>query len=143
MHPTPVMLSNPTSITENSMQLNWTQNTDDDFGNYTIYQSAANETLGTVIYTITQQQLAYYNVTGLTANTTYYFTVRVYDSDGLYSGSNQVAGTTATHATPPPPAPEAPFPWIPVAIGLVVTAVVVAIVVVAIRKKRSKPKTTA
>ena len=143
MHPTPVTLSNPTSITESSMQLNWTQNTDDDFGNYTIYESAANETLGTVIYTITQQQLAYYNVTGLTANTTYYFTVRIYDSDGLYSDSNQVAGTTATHATPPPPAPEAPFPWIPVAIGLVVTAVVVAIVVVAIRKKRSKPKTTA
>ena len=143
MHPTPVTLSNPTSITESSMQLNWTQNTDEDFGNYTIYQSAANETLGIVIYTITQQQLAYYNVTGLTANTTYYFTVRIYDSDGLYSDSNQVAGTTATHATPPPPAPEAPFPWIPVAIGLVVTAVVVAIVVVVIRKKRSKPKTTA
>lgn len=143
MHPTPVTLSNPTSITENSMQLNWTQNTDNDFGKYTIYQSNANGALGTAIYTITQKQLTHYTVTGLIANTTYYFTTRVYDSNGLYTDSNQVAGTTATHSAPPPPAAEAPFPWMPIVIGLVVTAVVVAIVVVAVRKKKSKPKTKA
>jgi len=101
LYPTPVVLNQPTDITENSMKLSWTQSVDADFKNYTIYRSSASGILGTAIHTITQKSTTFYTVTGLTADTKYYFTVRVYDTGGLYADSNQVSGKTLAAAPPP------------------------------------------
>ena len=92
--PSQAMLSEPSEITHNSVQLSWTQSTEADFVSYDIYQSTSHGTLGIKICTITDRQVSYYMVTDLSANTTYYFTIRVVDNAGLFSDSNQVAGTT-------------------------------------------------
>ncbi|MBU2565239.1 MAG: right-handed parallel beta-helix repeat-containing protein, partial [Candidatus Thermoplasmatota archaeon] len=97
--PIPVMLNNPTSITANSITLTWTQNHDDDFARYEIYQSTSDGVLGTLIWTITSNITISYNVTGLSMGTTYYFTVRVVDTGGLYKDSNQMYGTTLSTGT--------------------------------------------
>jgi hypothetical protein len=81
------------------MQLFWSQNTDSDFSNYTVYQSTTLGDIGIVIYTEAAQSITSYTVTGLSSSTTYYFTVRVYDTGNLYNDSNQVSGTTLTEVT--------------------------------------------
>jgi len=97
--PAAVVLSSPTDITANSMQLSWSQNTDSDFSNYTIYQSTTSGDIGTPIYTIPSQSNVSCRVTGLSSYTTYYFIIRVYDTGGLHNDSNQVSGTTLTEVT--------------------------------------------
>ena len=88
------MLNTPTEITANSMVLSWSQNTDSDFANYTIYQSTASGDIGTVICTEKAQSNTSCTVIGLSPSTTYYFTIRVYDTEGLCNDSNQVSGAT-------------------------------------------------
>jgi len=100
--PTSVTLNNPSDITHNSMKLTWTQNTEADFAKYEIYQSTSSGTLGTKIYTITDRTITSYVVTGLSVDTTYYFTVRVVDSGNLQADSNQVSGKTKQVDTTPP-----------------------------------------
>jgi hypothetical protein len=92
--PTPVMLDFPTNITFDSLTLIWTRNTDPDFANYTIYQSTASGVPGNAIKVITTNTTTSWTVTGLSPSTTYYFTVRVYDTSGLYNDSAQVSATT-------------------------------------------------
>lgn len=100
--PTAVILSNPSGITQNSMKLTWTQNTEADFARYEIYKSTSSGNLGTKTYIITDGTTTSYVVTGLSADTTYYFTVRVMDTGGLYTDSNQVSGkATPADITPP------------------------------------------
>jgi chitodextrinase len=132
LRPSPVTMNSPTNITENSLQLSWTESTDNDFSNYTIYQSTANGTLGAAIYGITQKQLTHYTVQGLLTNTTYYFTTRVFDTSGLSSDSNQVKGTTLTA--------QSSFPWVPLAIVIVVIAIAAAIGIIVLRTRKSKSK---
>ena len=97
--PTAVSLYEPTDITANSIQLSWSQNTDSDFSNYTVYQSTVSGVLGTAIKVITTNTTTSWAVTGLSPSTAYYFTVRVYDTAGLHNDSNQVSGTTLTEVT--------------------------------------------
>jgi muconolactone delta-isomerase len=130
LSPNSVVLNDPTDITESSMRLSWTENTDNDFNNYTVFQSNTNGTMGTAIHTITQRQLMNYTVTGLTANTTYYFTVRVFNTGNLYSDSNQVKATTLTA--------QSPFPWIPLAAAVVAIAIIAVVAIIFLRAKRSK-----
>jgi hypothetical protein len=106
--PTPVTLSQAANITENSLRLNWTENTDVDFKNYTIYQSSALGNLGNAVHTITDKLTASFILTGLSANTTYYFTIRVYDIGGLYADSNQVSVKTNAETPPTPNLPPMP-----------------------------------
>ena len=94
--PVKVTLNTPTGITTNSVSLSWSQNTDSDFANYTIYQSTASGVLGNAIKVITTNTTTSWTVTGLSSSTAYYFTVRVYDSVGLYNDSNQVTGATSS-----------------------------------------------
>ena len=137
LYPKPVVLNPPTEITENSMKLSWTESTDADFKNYTIYQSNTAGSLGTPIYAITTKSTTSYTVTGLTANTTYYFIIRVYDTGGLYADSNQVSAKTLETQQSQPPAQ---FPWTPVIIGVVAAALIVVISVVIIRKQERTKK---
>jgi len=92
--PTAVLLYEPTGITTNSMLISWSQNTDSDFSNYAVYQSAASGDIGIVICTEEAQSNTSCTVIGLSPSTTYYFTIRVYDTEGLCNDSNQVSGAT-------------------------------------------------
>jgi chitodextrinase len=105
--PTPVTLSQATDITENALGLSWTENIDVDFKNYTIYQSSALGSLGNAVHTVTDKFTTSFVLTGLSANTTYYFTIRVYDTGGLYADSNQIGAKTSA-ALPPPNFPPTP-----------------------------------
>jgi hypothetical protein len=92
--PTAVLLYEPAEITANSMLLSWSQNTDPDFANYTIYQSTTSGALGSAIKVITTNTTTSWTVTDLSPSRTYYFTVRVYDTSGLHNDSIQVSGIT-------------------------------------------------
>jgi hypothetical protein len=100
--PTPVTLSNPSSLTQTSMHLSWTKNVDNDFSKYEIYRSTSQGQIGTLIATINNQTQIYYNVTGLTPSTTYFFVVRTANSKNLFSDSNQATGTTMAIPVPTP-----------------------------------------
>jgi chitodextrinase len=94
--PPAVNLSDPTEIDTDAMTLTWTEYAGTDFDSYAIYMSRDPDVLGDRIATIRDVNTTTYRVTGLLAGTTYYFVVRVYNSYGLYSDSNQVSGTTRT-----------------------------------------------
>ncbi|MBS7631197.1 fibronectin type III domain-containing protein [Candidatus Bathyarchaeota archaeon] len=98
--PSPVTLNPPSEITETSMKLSWTESVDTDFKSYVVYQSNAGGSLGAPIYALTTKSATSYTVTDLTADTTYYFTVRVYDTGDLYADSNQVSGKTLAAPAP-------------------------------------------
>jgi parallel beta-helix repeat protein len=132
LYPAPVVLNQPSIITENSLRLDWTESTATDFKNYTIYQSNLQGNIGNPIYTITTRSTTSYDVTGLTSNTTYYFVIRVCDTGGLYADSNQVPATTLTTAE------GAGFPWIPVAAGLSIAAIAIIAVIVFVAKRKRK-----
>jgi len=109
--PTPVILSPPINITTNKMDLIWTQNINSDFSSYKIYYSTSSGlddlsgTLFTIIGTQTENTAT---ITGLTANTTYYFKVYVFDTEGLKSASNEVSSKTGSSGTTLPFQPPTP-----------------------------------
>jgi len=122
-YPTAVELGDPSDITEDSMRLTWTESIDDDFMNYTIYQSATLDTLGEPVAVIASRQTTSYTVTGLLSDTTYYFTVRTFDQNGLFADSDKVSGKT-TSRTPS------------LALNLVLIVLVVAVIVAILLLKR-------
>jgi hypothetical protein len=128
--PTPVTLNQATNITQNSLRLNWTKNADVDFKNYTIYQSITTGAIGTAITTVTSSSLTSYDVTGLSTNTTYYFMIRVYDSEGLYADSNRISATTSSA-----PLETIQFPMIPVLGGSAIAAIAIIFIAWYIVKK--------
>ena len=101
--PDPVTLSSPENITETTMDLKWTQSGETDFDRYEVYMSTVGGEKGEKITTIGAKTVTRYTVTGLTVNTTRYFTVRVIDDDSLFADSNQVQGTTTTSTDTTPP----------------------------------------
>jgi chitin-binding protein len=133
--PTAATLNNPSDITQNSMKLTWTESTEADFARYEIYQSTNSGTLGTKIYTIADRSITNYTVTELSADTTYYFTIRAVDTAGLFADSVQVSGRT----TPSSQADEAEStpPWIWWVVGGVVTiSVALTVVILALRQRK-------
>lgn len=89
-----VTLNTPASTTENSTVLGWSQSTAADFVSYAIYQSTSSGVLGDQIATKTDATTTSLTITGLSPNTTYYFTVRVNLAGGIYKDSNQVSVKT-------------------------------------------------
>jgi hypothetical protein len=129
--PTAATLSNPSDITKNSIKLVWTQNTEADFAQYEVYQSANSGTFGTRIGTITDLLTTSYTVTDLSENTTYYFTIRVVDTAGLFADSVQTSGTTESGAD----SISAWVLWSVAGVGVVLAAVTIALLVLRQRKK--------
>jgi hypothetical protein len=98
--PKPVTNNDPTNITGDSMSLSWTRNEDFDFRKYVVYCSTSFNDLGQKVDEITDKSDTTYQMTGLAEGTTYYCIVRVYDSGGLFSDSNQVSGKTNSPPNP-------------------------------------------
>ncbi|MDC1161958.1 GEVED domain-containing protein [Tenacibaculum sp.] len=93
----PTVPSNLTTsnITSSGLVLNWTASTDNvGVTGYDVYR--ANTILGTAIGTT-------YNVTGLTANTSYTFSVRAKDAAGNQSATSATVNATTTGTTNPSP----------------------------------------
>ncbi len=92
--PTPVILHEPIYVIPDGALLDWTENKDPDFAFYEVHVSEtpgfkpSNETLVTTIYDNSTTQ---YTVRGLVSGHTYYFKIRVYDTENLYSDSNEVS----------------------------------------------------
>ncbi len=90
--PTNLAASN---VAQTTLTLNWTASTDNvGVTGYDVFQGSTN--LGTVAGTT-------YNVTGLTANTAYSFTVRAKDAAGNQSSVSNTANATTTGGTNPDP----------------------------------------
>jgi hypothetical protein len=110
------------------MKLIWTINSNDDFKNYTIFISTVQGSLGTIVTSILDKSITSYTVTGLTAETTYYFNIRVSDTGSLYKDSNIVTGKTVV-------APS--FPWILVGAGLITLTIATILIYVVRRRGKS------
>ncbi|MCK4295290.1 MAG: fibronectin type III domain-containing protein, partial [Candidatus Marinimicrobia bacterium] len=96
--PTAVTLAEPMNNTSNSIDITWSRNYDNDFAAYQLYYDttpAVTEN-STLVTTITDNNQNSFTVTGLSANTTYYFKVYVMDTAQQTTGSNVVSGTTST-----------------------------------------------
>lgn len=133
--PSSVSLSSPSSVTSDSIVLTWAQNTNADFAKYEIYQSTISGTLGSLVTTITTQSTTSYTVTGLSADTTYYFTVRVVDSGDLYTDSSQV--TVTTSSVPQEGISQAlSGNIIPILSAIIIIVVVVVVALLLMKKKR-------
>jgi len=134
--PIAVTLSTPTAddIAESSISLTWTRNEDPDFARYEVFQSGSPDVLGTSIANITESATTTYRVTGLSRGTTYYFTVRVWDTVGLYTDSAQVSATTKVPIW---------MQWWFIATIVVVVVIAAAAGVLASRRRAATATTTA
>jgi len=97
--PHAVFLDTPgdVDVEENSIWLDWSANTDNDFSRYEVHKSTINNFkigLDTIVGTKRDQEKTYSFVFGLEASTTYYFKIRTYDSGALFSDSNEIGATT-------------------------------------------------
>jgi len=129
--PSGVTLRTPgqADITQTSVALTWTENTNVDFARYEVFQSSASGSLGSSVATILTRVSTECEVGGLSPDTTYYFTIRVFDAEGLCADSNQVGVRT-----------KARFPFLIVGVGaIMVLALGVAVMALALRK--SEPRT--
>ena len=111
--PNPVILDPPYNITTSAMDLHWSQNIDLDFQRYELYRSISpgvTNLTGILIVTYFNNTETSFSQTGLISNTTYYYVVYVYDTEGLSAISNEVNGKTLVISHPPsiPPRPAMP-----------------------------------
>jgi hypothetical protein len=65
------------------------------FRNYVVYMSSSEGVLGDVHEEVAERSETLYTVEELEPSTTYYFSVRVYDTSGLYADSTQLEVGTA------------------------------------------------
>lgn len=92
--PTVPTITGATNVTNTGLRLNWTASTDDrGVSGYEVFRDGTS--IGTVVGTATSM-----NVSGLTASTTYNFTVRAYDAANNFSAQSSPLSVT-TAATPP------------------------------------------
>ena len=96
-------------VTGGSVRLTWVNPTDADFAYTRIYRSTAAGTLGTRI--VDSLAGTTYTNTGLTDNTTYYYTVRAVDGSG-----NESVNTAQVSAKPTSPPPDTTPPGAPTSV---------------------------
>ncbi|MCL0102684.1 fibronectin type III domain-containing protein [Dehalococcoidia bacterium] len=123
--PTGVTLDEPTDVTESSVPLTWSKNTDPDFNRYEIYKDE------TLVDTITDRNTTTYKVTDLSSDTTYYFKVKVVDNAGLSTESIQRSATTSAP-------PEERMNWVLIGGIIVIIIAAIAVAVVLFKKKKGK-----
>ncbi len=105
---------------QQAILLNWTRNTDRDFGNYRIFRSEGSDVnfSSPLLSVISgRDQLTYQDVS-LADKTTYRYVVYTFDVSGQSSRSNVVTITTATLAPPKPVILAAPASYISGALRL-------------------------
>jgi len=92
LHPDPVALYTPASeaISTETVELTWSESNEPDFRNYVIYKSGSEGVLGDALEEVAERSETSHTVEELEPDTTYYFSVRAYDTGGLYSDSNQL-----------------------------------------------------
>ena len=79
--------------TTSSATLTWNANTESDLAGYRVYRATASGTYGAPVATVPAGTVTY-QATGLTMNTTYWFTITAYDTAGNESlRSNEVSKT--------------------------------------------------
>jgi chitodextrinase/sugar lactone lactonase YvrE len=99
-----VLADPPEQITETSVLLEWSKNSDPDFARYIVHRSTTrgfNPQPATEVRNITDPAQLRYNVTGLKPNTQYYFKVAVQDAAGQTNNSNEVRARTWAVDVPP------------------------------------------
>ena len=95
-NPVTIQSPNPQDLTPNSIILNWSQNIDEDFTQYQIFQSETQGTPGNIIQNMTDWAITQYTTSNLESDKTFYFTVRTVDYSGLSADSDQIQTTPAT-----------------------------------------------
>ncbi len=100
--PSPVEISR-SSVTDSSVAISWTESDDPDFDRYEIYMSSSAGDVGELSRTIDPRGTTSHEVTDLDPDTSYYFTVRVYDMSGEYADSDQLEVVTDTVGEVPSP----------------------------------------
>ncbi len=100
--PEAVTLHEPTAVSANRIALQWSASTEPDFRDYRIYRnmSGAVSESDSLVVTITDISLTYYDDSGRRENTKYYYRVYTTDQNGLFSRSNEVMARTRNE--PPP-----------------------------------------
>jgi fibronectin type 3 domain-containing protein len=88
--PTAVVLATPSRVDSTSLSLNWTQNGDTDFSSYRVYRdtTATVTTADDLATIINQAGTTTYTDKNLNAGKRYYYSVLVYDKQGLFTPSN-------------------------------------------------------
>lgn len=114
-----------TDIAENSLKLMWTQSNDAFFSRYEVFQSTTAGVPGTLIASIPGKATTSWAVSNLSPGITYYYTVRVVDSEGLTADSAQQNITTVM-------TPLWKQTWF---IGTLTAVIIVVIVTLALRRK--------
>ena len=101
LYPEPVTLYELTSeaTTTTSISLTWSESNATDFKNYILYMSSSQGELGTEIKELNTKSETSHTVEDLEPNTTYHFTVRVTDTNGLHADSNQLEVQTGAKKT--------------------------------------------
>ncbi len=118
--PTPVHCDVSYLQSQQSVLLNWTKNTDRDFGNYRIFRSEASDVnLSSPLLSVisSRDQITFQDGT-LADKTTYRYVVYTFDVSGQSSRSNVVTITTSTLAPPKPVILAAPASYISGALRL-------------------------
>ncbi len=87
-----------------ALRLTWSASQDvHDFSNYSIYRRTepnVTDQNGKLVTTITSASITSYVDGGLTAGTTYYYRIYVFDQTGLKAASNEVSGQTVPEEAP-------------------------------------------
>jgi len=126
--PVTVTISN---VTATSLILSWSESTAAYFDSYEIFQSTTEGQLGSSIAKIPYPSLTNLTIHDLQPGVTYYFTVRVWNTEGLYSDSEQVS--TKTQILPTPFYME---PWF---ISVLVVVIVILVGVIVWMRKKISP----
>ena len=95
--PTPVILNFPYNVTANSLDLDWSENSDLTFNRYELYMSetaGVTNLNGIMLISVADRTQTIFNIDGLAPSRAYYFVVYVFDNLGNYVASNEVFATT-------------------------------------------------
>jgi hypothetical protein len=114
-----VFLEVPQLISEDTFRLSWTRWMEPEFDSYEVYMSKTVDQIGELLRSVQDRDTTSITLSGLEANTTHYFTVRVVGSNQGNLDSNQAAFDT--------PVRTLDFTWYAISCGLGVALFVLSV----------------
>jgi len=102
--PQAVTLQPPLEVTNNSLDLVWSRNEDDDFSKYEVHMSLERGFTPadpTVVKNIFDRTVTEHHVWEIEAETEYFFRVRTFDTEGQFNDSNEVSAVTLPFSNGP------------------------------------------